>query len=62
MPAGKSAGERCIQLTPDNRCRLFGRPDRPRVCVELLPRRDMCGHSASEALSILAALEASTRP
>jgi len=62
MPGGKPAGERCIQLTADNRCRLFGLAQRPSVCVELLPRRDMCGHSASEALSILAALEASTRP
>jgi uncharacterized protein len=62
MPGGKPAGERCIQLTADSRCLLFGLPQRPRVCRELRPRRDMCGHSAAEALARLAALEALTRP
>ena len=26
MPNGKPAGVRCVQLTPDNRCLLFGQP------------------------------------
>ena len=29
MPNGKSPGMRCVQLTTDNRCRIFGQPDRP---------------------------------
>jgi Fe-S-cluster containining protein len=62
MPGGKPAGVRCVQLTADNRCRLFGHPERPAVCVGLRPRRDMCGRSADDALACLAAMESATRP
>jgi Fe-S-cluster containining protein len=62
MPGGKAAGVRCIQLSPDNRCRLFGRAERPAVCVELRPSADMCGGTSEEALALLARLEAATRP
>ena len=62
MPHGKAAGERCVQLTPDNRCLLFGRPERPRVCVDLRPSGEMCGRSDDEALASLARLEEATRP
>jgi Fe-S-cluster containining protein len=62
MPGGKPAGERCVQLTADLRCALFGRPERPAVCVNLKPSVGMCGGSAAEAMSILAALEAATGP
>jgi hypothetical protein len=62
MPGGKPAGVRCAQLTPDLRCALFGRPERPAVCVSLRPSIGMCGGSASEAMRILADLEAVTRP
>jgi len=62
LPQGKEAGVRCVQLTPDNLCRLFGRPERPAVCVSLRPSLDMCGQTAAEAIAILAALEWATRP
>ncbi len=62
MPDGKPAGVRCSQLTPDNRCRLFGRPERPDVCVRLRPSPEMCRENAEEALAALLALEAATRP
>ena len=62
MPHGKPAGVRCVQLTADNRCRLFGQPDRPAVCVRLRPNEEMCGSSAAEALAFLTALELATRP
>ncbi len=62
MPHGKPAGVRCVQLTDDNRCRLFGRPDRPAVCVTLRPNAEMCGQSAAEALLFLSALEQLTCP
>jgi len=35
MPQGKPAGMRCAQLSADNRCRLFGHPDRPACCASL---------------------------
>jgi len=62
MPGGKPAGVRCIQLTPDNRCRLWGRPERPGVCVSLQATPEMCGGSAAEALAWLTRLEQLTAP
>jgi len=62
MDAGKPAGERCVQLTPDNRCRLFGLPERPPVCASLMPSRNMCGRDDSEAMAILSQMELLTRP
>ena len=62
MPHGKPAGVRCIQLTGDNRCRLFGQPERPAVCVQLRPSAEMCGETAEEAMVYLARLELVTRP
>lgn len=62
MPGGKPAGVRCVQLTDDNRCRLFGRPERPKVCGNLKARREMCGNSREEALAYLVKLEELTAP
>ncbi len=62
MPGGKPAGVRCVQLTADNRCALFGRPERPAVCASLRPSPEMCGRDAAEALAILTELELATRP
>ncbi len=62
MPNGKPAGIRCVQLTPDNRCKLFGKPERPAICNLLRPTEEMCGTSSQQALSYLAALEQATRP
>jgi len=62
MPHGKPGGVRCVQLTPDNRCRMYGRPDRPAVCVRLRPDEEMCGDNAEHALAWLFALEDATRP
>ena len=62
MPAGKPAGVRCVQLTDGNRCLLFGRPERPAVCVNLRPMKEMCGDTAKEALAYLAFLERATAP
>ena len=62
MPNGKPAGVRCVQLTADNRCLLFGLPERPEVCVRLRPNREMCGETAGEALAYLEELERLTAP
>ena len=51
-----------MQLTDDNLCLLYGKPERPAVCVALRPNEEMCGQSAEEALAWLAALERATRP
>ena len=62
MPDGKAAGVRCVQLTPDNRCLLFGLLERPEVCVRLRPSREMCGETTEHALAYLEALERLTAP
>ncbi|MBB5014197.1 YkgJ family cysteine cluster protein [Rehaibacterium terrae] len=62
MPDGKPAGVRCVQLDGMNRCRLFGRPERPAVCLGLRPTPAMCGASRDQALAYLTALEIATAP
>ena len=62
MPAGKPAGTRCIQLDDAQRCRLFGRPQRPAVCASLLPAADMCGDTRAQAMAWIGRLERQTAP
>jgi hypothetical protein len=62
MPNGKKAGERCVQLLPDLRCAIFGKPERPLFCASLRPTQEMCGASKAEAMAYLDALELATRP
>lgn len=62
MPRGKPAGIPCVQLLPDMRCAIFGRPERPAFCVSLRPMEDMCGNDAGEAMAGLTKLELATRP
>lgn len=61
MPRGKPAGTRCVQLTEDHRCRLFGQAARPAVCNSFKAMPDACGGSRLEALALLARLEEQTR-
>ncbi len=60
MPEGKPAGVRCIQLTEDNLCRLFGSELRPAVCSSLRPSFEMCGTGDVEAFRYLTQLERET--
>jgi Fe-S-cluster containining protein len=62
MPHGKPAGVLCVQLLSDYRCALFGKPERPAVCVSLRPTEEMCGTIRGEALAHLTRLELATRP
>lgn len=62
MPQGKPAGVRCVQLDERNRCRIFGRPERPAVCGGLQPSAEMCGPDAGHATRWIAELEALTAP
>ncbi|HVU25078.1 MAG TPA: YkgJ family cysteine cluster protein [Opitutus sp.] len=62
MPHGKPAGVKCVQLTGDFRCAIFGRPERPAVCVSLRPTEEMCGADREAAMSWLARLEIATGP
>jgi Fe-S-cluster containining protein len=62
MPDGKPAHVRCVQLDASGRCKLFGAPARPRVCVNLRPEPEMCGATTRDAIVSLRRLERATRP
>lgn len=62
MPNGKKAGVPCIQLDSEGRCRIFGRPERPAVCLSLKPSQEMCGDAPDEAMKFLQSLERATAP
>ena len=62
MPAGKPAGVRCVQLDAQQRCLLFGKPERPAVCQSLRPTAAMCGDNRAQAMQRLDLLELQTRP
>lgn len=62
MPQGKPAGVRCVQLDELDRCRLFGRPERPAFCGGLQPSLEMCGAGRAEAMHWLGRMEEATRP
>lgn len=62
MEGGKPAGVRCVQLDDDNRCRIFGRPERPAFCGGLAPSAEMCGSTREHAIAWLTQLERATAP
>ena len=65
MPHGKPAGVPCVQLDEHRRCRIFGHPQRPAVCGQLMPSLEMCGpheDAGRHAHLFLARLEELTRP
>jgi len=57
MPNGKKAGERCLHLTEDYKCGIFGSSERPAVCGGFKAELEFCGNSREEALKILGDLE-----
>jgi hypothetical protein len=48
---------RCVQLDAQNGCKIFGQPERPKVCGGLQPSHEMCGASAGQAMFFLSELE-----
>ncbi|MGB9110842.1 MAG: YkgJ family cysteine cluster protein [Telluria sp.] len=57
MPNGKPAGARCVQLDENKGCKIFGQPERPKVCGGLQPSTEMCGSSSAQAMFFLSELE-----
>jgi hypothetical protein len=51
-----------VQLDDQQRCRLFGRSERPAVCTSLTPHADMCGNTRADAMAWLGRLERQTTP
>ncbi len=57
MPEGKPAGVRCIHLTEQNFCMLYGKPERPKVCESYQATAELCGGCAREAFERIARLD-----
>lgn len=62
MPHGKPAGVRCVQLTDDYRCAIFGKPERPGVCGRFQSSAEMCGNDREQAMLWLHHMEKLTAP
>lgn len=62
MPQGKPANVRCVQLSDDNLCNIFGSNLRPKVCSSLQPSLDMCLTNRTDAMTYLIKLEDETSP
>jgi Fe-S-cluster containining protein len=62
LPDGKPEGVRCIHLTDEFQCGLFGLKERPAVCSALQPSDDLCGVDREDAVTKIAWLEENTRP
>ncbi len=58
----KPAGVRCVQLDEQDRCKIFGQPERPAVCGSLQPSETMCGANREQAMHWLGWLERATAP
>jgi len=58
MENGKPAGVTCVQLSLDNMsCKLYGKAERPQVCVSFPATLDVCGNNRDEALALITRLE-----
>ena len=53
MPHGKPAGERCLHLSVDYLCGLFGPPERPAVCGAFQADIEVCGRNREEAIKLI---------
>ena len=62
MENGKPAGVRCVQLSDENHCLIFGSDQRPAVCGSLQPSEEMCGNDTCEAMQRLTEWERITLP
>ncbi|NVN94204.1 MAG: YkgJ family cysteine cluster protein [Bacteroidetes bacterium] len=57
MPEGKPANTRCIQLTDNLLCKLFGKENRPKVCQNFKFDTLICGENQEDAMRIMNELE-----
>ncbi|UFI46794.1 YkgJ family cysteine cluster protein [Pseudomonas savastanoi] len=60
MPEGKPAGERCLHLSVEFLCALFGRPERPAVCSQFKAAEDVCGVDRADAIRLIGWWEKAT--
>ena len=53
MPNGKAAGERCLHLSVEHLCLIFGQPERPPVCGAFQADVEVCGSDREEAIRLI---------
>ena len=53
MPHGKPAGVRCVHLSVEQLCQLFGQPQRPAVCSDFKADIDVCGTGQADAIRLI---------
>ncbi|MEQ3530340.1 YkgJ family cysteine cluster protein [Pseudoalteromonas sp. XMcav11-Q] len=57
MPDGKPSGVRCVQLDSNDLCKLFGKSERPKVCLDFDVDIDICFNNKEHAYTYLIELE-----
>jgi Fe-S-cluster containining protein len=60
MPVGKPAGVRCLHLSLDMLCAIFGQASRPAVCGQFKAEPEVCGSSQEEAIRLIGWWEQAT--
>ncbi|MGV8916628.1 MAG: YkgJ family cysteine cluster protein [Pseudomonas sp.] len=60
MPNGKAAGERCLHLSVELLCGLFGQSVRPLVCSAFTANADVCGSNQADAIRLIGWWEQAT--
>lgn len=60
MPHGKPAGERCLHLSVESLCALFGKPERPPVCSQFKAEPEVCGVDQADAIRLITWWESAT--
>jgi Fe-S-cluster containining protein len=60
MPTGKPAGVRCLHLSLDMLCAIFGQASRPAVCGQFKAEPEVCGSSQEEAIRLIGWWEQAT--
>lgn len=57
MPDGKPAMTKCIHLTSEMLCAIWGSPERPLVCHQSKADAIFCGENYQDAVKIFSNLE-----
>ncbi|PHX52479.1 hypothetical protein AO354_34040 [Pseudomonas syringae pv. syringae] len=55
-----NAGERCLHLSVEFLCALFGRAERPAVCSQFKAAEDVCGADQADAIRLIGWWEKAT--
>ncbi len=50
---GKPAGVRCVHLSVEQLCQLFGQPQRPAVCSDFKADIEVCGNDQADAIRLI---------